>query len=205
MKIHWPLTLKETDGEIMARVWVPREHAEAEIEKARREARLQGIQEAGSIRLDREQAARAEERERIADMLEREMNAPDSKDHDAEWNRVTRNALRYAITCIRRGVRCTHSNGFLVYDAKSIGRCSICGEKWPFMTATEVNIRMNVNDTYTPQEPKPLDDLPKLGTGLIISTQDSESDKMIAMKVNDIIRHIKTMRSDLNYLMGIKA
>ena len=47
------------------RGWVMCEDAEAEIEKARREARLQGIQEAGSIRLDREQAARANERERI--------------------------------------------------------------------------------------------------------------------------------------------
>ena len=41
--------------------------------------------------------ARVEARQRIADMLEREMNAPDSKDHYSEWNR----ALRYAIICIR--------------------------------------------------------------------------------------------------------
>ena len=96
MKIHWPLTWKETDGE-MARAWVPREHAEAEIGKAIRE---EGAKFATWNR-DHEEAAYKFERERIADMLEREMNAPDSKDHDAEWNRVTRNALRYAITCIR--------------------------------------------------------------------------------------------------------
>ena len=95
--------------------------------------------------------ARVEARQRIADMLEREMNAPDSKDHDSEWNR----ALRYAIICIRpkfEASRLVHAEHY--------------------------------------RDPKPLD-LPKLGPGLIISTQDTESEKVIAMKVNDIIAHIK--------------
>ena len=82
------------------------EDAEAEIEKARREGRDEVLQSRLSehwpnVQKRLEESARADERARIADMLEREMNAPDSKDHAAEWNRVTRDALRYAITCIR--------------------------------------------------------------------------------------------------------
>jgi hypothetical protein len=67
-------------GETPSGQWVSFIDAEAEVEKARREARLQGIQEAGSIRLDREQAARADERERIV----RELTAAREKAIDGK-------------------------------------------------------------------------------------------------------------------------
>ena len=87
MKIHWPLTLKETDGE-MARVWVPREHAEAEIEKARREGRAEGFStrdEAVRLHLDGvEKKARADERERIL------AKAREYKDNSYTADRIVR-------------------------------------------------------------------------------------------------------------------
>jgi hypothetical protein len=53
----------------MARVWVPREHAEAEIEKARREGYEKGLQ--GNIYREPIERARADERERIRKEYER--------------------------------------------------------------------------------------------------------------------------------------
>ena len=56
--------------------------AEAEIEKARQDGYDEGF--GGRPAPYHAEKIRADERERIADMLEREMDAPDSKDHDAE-------------------------------------------------------------------------------------------------------------------------
>ena len=114
MKAWWP-TIEDGKPRMGSGIegagWVLLSEAEAEIEKARQanvnsydNGYKQGLRD-GSVVItntkEANDAARADERERIADMLEREMNAPDSKDHAAEWNRVTRDALRYAITCIR--------------------------------------------------------------------------------------------------------
>jgi hypothetical protein len=116
--------------------------------------------------------ARADERERIADMIEREMNAPDSKDHAAEWNRVTRDALRYAITCIR--------------NPRPAKPFCVCDEYFERHGKHHPNCGCEPKDA---QEPKPLEKL---------FFTDSEWDGQLYRKFNALVDAVTDLLRRMN-------
>jgi len=98
--------------------------AEAEIEKARREGWVKGLEI--SVHLKVIDAVVQQEREAIIKDL--------NTDYDLlhGWAREGRVAAIAIIRARGEGKPCNHAGGYLVFDAEGQGKCSKCGEPYPF-------------------------------------------------------------------------